>query len=123
MNIKVESYHIRPVRIDGDKDEFEHGWGTQTQCCHYCYYCNEVDDLSFDGFGWLLGWHDNDAGNKHLEETLVENVETPLEPLIMVVACEGELHFPESVHLMSTKSPKISFKKEMSPKRKKFSIF
>ena len=31
---------------DEDKDEFEHGWDN-----HYCYYCNEVDDLSFDGFG------------------------------------------------------------------------
>ena len=41
----------------------------------------------------------------------------------MVVACEGELHFPESVHLMSTRSPKISFKKENETKKEKFSIF
>ena len=37
------------VENDVDKDEFQHGWGNQT--LNYYYYCNVVDDLSFDVLG------------------------------------------------------------------------
>ena len=37
------------VENDVDKDEFLHGWGNQTLNCYY--YCNVVDDLSFDVLG------------------------------------------------------------------------